>query len=71
MLSGSFYGRDLLAAMAAWISLVEMPPDELNETAGLRVGLGADDLAEDVYVDHYGNGLGFGQALCPRTPRWP
>ncbi|MGF6781792.1 SAM hydrolase/SAM-dependent halogenase family protein [Paraburkholderia sp. GAS334] len=57
MLSASFHGRDLFAPMAAWLSRGDLPPDKLTETAGLRVGLGADDLAEVIYVDHYGNAL--------------
>lgn len=57
MLSASFHGRDLFAPMAAWLSRGELPLDKLNETAGLRVPLGADDLAEVIYVDHYGNAL--------------
>lgn len=70
MLSASFHGRDLFAPMAAWLSLGDMPPDKLNETAGLRVGLGADDLAEVIYVDHYGNALtGLRAGTVPRNAR--
>ncbi|TKC85898.1 hypothetical protein FAZ69_21475 [Trinickia terrae] len=56
-LSNSFHGRDLFAPMAAWLSWGEPPLDKLSETAGLQVPLGAADLAEIIYVDHYGNAL--------------
>jgi len=70
MLSSSFHGRDLFAPMAAWLSRGDLPPDKLNETAGLRVQLGADDLAEVIYIDHYGNALaGLRAGTVPRRAR--
>jgi S-adenosylmethionine hydrolase len=57
MLSASFHGRDLFAPIAGWVSRGELPADKLSETACLRVQLPADDLAEIIYVDHYGNAL--------------
>lgn len=70
MLSASFHGRDLFAPMAAWLSRGDLPPDKLTETAGLRVGLGADDLAEVIYVDHYGNALtGLRAGTVPKNAR--
>ena len=57
MLSASFHGRDLFAPMAAWLSRGDLPSDKLDETAGLSVQLGGDDLAEVIYIDHYGNVL--------------
>jgi S-adenosyl-L-methionine hydrolase (adenosine-forming) len=56
-LTASFHGRDLFAPMAAWVSLGQLPADKLDETPGLDVRLDADDLAEVIYVDHYGNAL--------------
>lgn len=70
MLSTSFHGRDLFAPMAAWLSRGDLPPDKLNETAGLRVRLGADDLAEVIYIDHYGNALtGLRAGTVPKNAR--
>lgn len=57
VLSASFHGRDLFAPMAGRIAGGDLPADELQETAGLNVQLGAGDLSEVIYVDHYGNAL--------------
>jgi S-adenosylmethionine hydrolase len=68
MLSASFHGRDLFAPMAAWVSHGDLPSDKLDETAGLRVQLGGDDLAEVIYIDHYGNVLtGLRAGTVPRS----
>ena len=56
-LSASFHGRDLFAPVAGWVSRGELDAGKLSESPGLQVQLGADDLAEVVYVDHYGNVL--------------
>ncbi|GAB6846259.1 SAM hydrolase/SAM-dependent halogenase family protein [Paraburkholderia kururiensis] len=56
-LSASFHGRDLFAPVAAWLASGEAPADKLEETGALRVQLDAGDLAEIIYVDHYGNAL--------------
>jgi S-adenosylmethionine hydrolase len=56
-LSSSFHGRDLFAPVAAWIARGEFPHDNVREVADLQVRLGPDDLAEIIYVDHYGNAL--------------
>ncbi|TDN61684.1 SAM-dependent chlorinase/fluorinase [Paraburkholderia sp. BL10I2N1] len=70
MLSASFHGRDLFAPMAAWLSRGDLPSDKLDETAGLRVQLGGDDLAEVIYIDHYGNLLtGLRAATVARSAR--
>ncbi|RDK02400.1 SAM hydrolase/SAM-dependent halogenase family protein [Paraburkholderia lacunae] len=74
MLSASFHGRDLFAPVAAWLSrgdlLADPLPDKLAESAGLRVQRGADDLAEVIYVDHYGNALtGLRAGTVPRSAR--
>ena len=56
-LSSSFHGRDLFAPVAAWIARGDPPIDAIEETGGLQVRLGADDLSEVIYIDHYGNAL--------------
>lgn len=69
-LSASFHGRDLFGPIAAWVSRGDLPADKLQETAGLNVRLGADDLAEVIYVDHYGNVLtGLRAGAVPKTAR--
>ena len=56
-LSSSFHGRDLFAPIAAWIARGEFPHDNVQETPDLQVRLGPEDLAEIIYIDHYGNAL--------------
>jgi S-adenosylmethionine hydrolase len=54
-LSASFHGRDLFAPVAARLARAEMPD---SEPANLTPPEGTpwpDDLAEVLYVDHYGN----------------
>lgn len=56
-LSDSFHGRDLFAVVAAKLSCGQLPE---SEPAVLTVPVGSpwpDDLAEILYVDHYGNGI--------------
>ena len=68
-LARSFHGRDLFAPVAARLALDIFPSDALTPLAALDVSLDAGDLAEIVYVDHYGNaftGLR-GEALGERT----
>lgn len=57
LLSSSFHGRDLFAPIAAEIARSGFPQDKLEQIAGLQVQLGASDLAEIIYVDHYGNAI--------------
>jgi S-adenosylmethionine hydrolase len=67
-LSASFHGRDLFAPMAAAIAGQRVPAGAMVETGALRVSFGADDLAEIVYVDHYGNALtGLRATALPRN----
>jgi S-adenosylmethionine hydrolase len=54
-LSATFHGRDLFAPVAARLALGEAPPGP--ETAPTRQRDWPDDLAEIVYVDHYGNAM--------------
>ena len=54
-LSTSFHGRDLFAPIAARIAAGDWPADALAPSAGLDHRMAADDLAEVIYIDHYGN----------------
>ncbi|MEX2165369.1 MAG: SAM-dependent chlorinase/fluorinase [Sulfuricaulis sp.] len=56
-LSASFHGRDLFAPVAAKLAGGQLPD---SEPAALTAPEGPpwpDDLAEILYVDHYGNGI--------------
>jgi S-adenosylmethionine hydrolase len=53
--SPSFHGRDVFAPMAAAIATDDFPNENVAPAADLAVHLGGDDLAEVIYVDHYGN----------------
>ena len=56
-LSASFHGRDLFAPVAARLALGEAPP---GERAAVSERLRADwpeELAEIVYLDHFGNAI--------------
>lgn len=53
--SRSFHGRDVFAPIAAALARNDFPNAILTPVAGLGVGLGGDDLAEIIYIDHYGN----------------
>jgi S-adenosylmethionine hydrolase len=55
--SASFHGRDLFAPVAAWIAAGNLAKDKIEDSARLSVELGAEDLAEVIYIDHYGNAL--------------
>ncbi|HWE74760.1 MAG TPA: SAM-dependent chlorinase/fluorinase [Stellaceae bacterium] len=54
-LSASFHGRDLFAPVTAMLARAERPPMRIREP--LRESAWPDDLAEIVYVDHYGNAM--------------
>jgi S-adenosylmethionine hydrolase len=54
-LSASFHGRDLFAPVAAMLADNERPG--AHERAPQRQADWPDDLAEVVYIDHYGNAL--------------
>jgi S-adenosylmethionine hydrolase len=56
-LSVSFHGRDLFAPIAARIAAGEWPAAALAECGSLDHAMSADDLAEVIYIDHYGNAL--------------
>jgi S-adenosyl-L-methionine hydrolase (adenosine-forming) len=68
VLSASFHGRDLFAPIAASIARSELPEDKLEPTTALQVQLGPRDLAQVIYIDHYGNALtGLRAAGVPRN----
>lgn len=56
-LSASFHGRDLFAPVAARIATGSVPRDWLVPLDRLGVEFGAEDLAEIIYIDHYGNAM--------------
>jgi S-adenosylmethionine hydrolase len=53
--SPSFHGRDVFAPAAAAITAQGAQCAGLVRIEGLEVRLGAEDIAEIIYVDHYGN----------------
>lgn len=55
--SVSFHGRDLFAPVAARLAAGEVPDRWLECIPALKVDFGEDDLAEIIYVDHYGNAM--------------
>jgi S-adenosyl-L-methionine hydrolase (adenosine-forming) len=55
--SATFHGRDLFAPVAARIACGEAPPGEARDLAWERRPDWPDDLAEIVYVDHFGNAM--------------
>jgi len=56
-LSASFHGRDLFAPAAAQLARGEMPEAEPTALSTPASELWPDDLAEILYVDHYGNAI--------------
>ena len=56
-LSDSFHGRDLFAPVAARLARGEAPPGRERALTEGRHTDWPDDLAEIVYIDHYGNAL--------------
>jgi len=56
-LSATFHGRDLFAPVAARLARGEPPPAEARDASWLRQLEWPDDLAEIVYIDHYGNAM--------------
>jgi len=69
-LSTSFHGRDLFAPVAARIAAGDWPAGWLAASDGLQQTLPVDDLAEIIYVDHYGNAMtGMRAANLPQQAR--
>jgi hypothetical protein len=56
-LSASYHGRDLFAPVAAEIARGRGAANRVRDAAALRRPDWPDDLAEIVYVDHFGNAL--------------
>jgi S-adenosyl-L-methionine hydrolase (adenosine-forming) len=56
-LSASFHGRDLFAPVAAMLARGAAPELQLRDAAWQRQPDWPDDLAEIVYIDHYGNAM--------------
>ena len=55
-LSASFHGRDLFAPVAARLARGEAPPGERRSDERVRCEW-PDDLAEVIYIDHFGNAM--------------
>ena len=56
-ISASFHGRDLFAPVAAILARGDEPPGRPRADGADRPADWPDDLAEIVYVDHYGNAM--------------
>ncbi len=56
-LSASFHGRDLFAPVAARLAAGADPASLARPVTPLREPAWSDDLAEIVYIDHYGNAM--------------
>jgi len=57
ILSDSFHGRDLFAPVAARLAQGELVESEPSALAPLNGENWPDDLAQVLYIDHYGNGI--------------
>ena len=69
-LSSSFHGRDLFAPVAAMLARGERPPGEPRKNNVDRRPKWTDDLAEIVYVDHFGNAMtGLRATILPEGTR--
>lgn len=54
-LSVSFHGRDLFAPVVGSIASGQLRMEKLQRKARLDIEFGAGNLAEIIYIDHYGN----------------
>lgn len=69
-LSHSFHGRDLFAPIAARIAARTLWPGMLRPVEPTRMPEWPDDLAEIIYIDHYGNAMtGIRADRLPATAR--
>jgi S-adenosyl-L-methionine hydrolase (adenosine-forming) len=69
-LSASFHGRDLFAPVAAMLARREPPPGRPRAARAEPRADWPDDLAEIVYVDHFGNAMsGLRAAMLPPDAR--
>jgi S-adenosylmethionine hydrolase len=53
--SASFHGRDIFAPLASAVVTGEFPNETVDAIRAPEVLLSGDDLAEVIYLDHYGN----------------
>jgi S-adenosylmethionine hydrolase len=68
--SASFHGRDLFAPVAAMLARGEPPPGRPRAERAQHRAEWPDDLAEIVYVDHFGNAMtGLRVAMLPADTR--
>jgi len=68
-LSATFHGRDLFAPVAAMLARGDAPPGAPRKREDRRLDW-PDDLAEIVYVDHFGNALtGLRASMLPAEAR--
>jgi S-adenosylmethionine hydrolase len=56
-LSASFHGRDLFAPVAARIARGETPPGRRSTITDRVISGWPEDLAEIIYIDHFGNAM--------------
>lgn len=56
-LSSSFHGRDLFAPVAAQLAMGQMPEAERISPANMLPADWPSNLAEIIYIDHYGNAM--------------
>jgi len=63
-ISNSFHGRDLFAPVAARIARGEEPPGDSVPGRERIISSWPDDLAEVVYIDHFGNAMLGLRAAC-------
>jgi len=69
-LSESFHGRDLFAPVAGLLAGGHLQAVALNGARELDVKFGGDDVAEIIYIDHYGNAMtGLRSGALSRTGR--
>ncbi|CAN7726229.1 SAM hydrolase/SAM-dependent halogenase family protein [Mesorhizobium sp. LjNodule214] len=69
-LSASFHGRDLFAPVAAMLARGERPPGRPRRDEADRRRDWPEDLAEIVYIDHFGNAMtGLRAARLPAGAR--
>jgi S-adenosyl-L-methionine hydrolase (adenosine-forming) len=69
-LSASFHGRDLFAPVAAMLARGQAPPGLPHKNGAHRRTDWPDDLAEIVYIDHFGNAMtGLRAAMLPPQGR--
>lgn len=53
----SFHGRDLFAPMGAWLATGRVAAGMLSRRDSLAVGSDGADLAQIIYIDHFGNAM--------------